>query len=245
MKKFILALALLLAISVPQISASAEDVRYSQITDEGVYLYIDSTLTLKWFELPVGYFVKVISISHSSAKVEYKSNDPTIPSAKGYVSTEDLFVVDYTPQVLFPSVTFTVNQNCLLYTDTDLTLSQTLTQGSTVDYYGIIEKNDGKTYVYGFVNTLSGDEYVGYVLSSCISNFEIPFLPIEKEEEIIDSSSETVSESVEENGFGNALQLVVIIAVSIVAISIVYLLFKPSQKKAKDEVVTDSEWDDE
>ena len=70
-------------------------------------------------------------------------------------------------------------------------------------------------------------------------------MPIEKEEEIIDSSSETVSESVEENGFGNALQLVVIIAVSIVAISIVYLLFKPSQKKAKDEVVTDSEWDDE
>ncbi|MBQ4098730.1 MAG: hypothetical protein IJC87_01225 [Clostridia bacterium] len=246
MKKYFLLLVLFLALVTPTLSARADNVRYSQITTEGVSLYIDSTLTIKWFDLPVGYCVKVLSVSHFSAKVEYKSDDPKLPSAKGYVSTEHLNVLTETPQVLFPSVTFTVNQNCLLYKDTDFTISETITQGSTVDYYGTIQKDDGKLYVYGFVKTLSGDEYVGYVPSPALSNFEIPFLPIEKEEEIVESSSESTSDAPSSvSGHGNTLQLVVIIAVSIVAISIVYLLFKPSQKKAKDEVVTESEWDDE
>jgi hypothetical protein len=207
-------------------------------------LYIDSTLTIKWFELPVGYFVKVLSISHSSAKVEYKCDDRNLPSAKGYISTEHLNIVSEIPQVIFPSATFKVNQNCLLYTNTDLSIYETITQGSVLDYYGIIEKSDGKTYAYGFVKTLSGDEYVGYLLSSCLSDFKIPNLPIEKEEDEIQSSSDITSETNEPASYGNALQLVIIIAVSIVAISIVYLLFKPTPSKAKDEVATESEWDD-
>ena len=245
MKKFILFVALLLTISYSPVTANAEEIRYSQIATEGVILYIDSTLTIKWFELPVGYCVKVLSISHSSAKVEYKSDDKNLPSAKGYVSTEHLNIVSEIPQVTFPSSTFRVNQNCLLYTDTDLSLSETITQGSVLNYYGIIEKGEGKTYVYGFVTTLSGDEYVGYILSSCLTDFKIPILPIEKEEDESQSSSEFTSETSQTESFGNTLQLVVIIAVSIVSISIVYLLFKPSPSKAKDEVKSESDWDDE
>ena len=244
MKRFILFFALLLTISFPNLSAKAEGVRYSQILTEGVTLYIDSTLTIKWFELPVGYYVKVLSVSHSSAKVEYKSDNSNIPSAKGYISTEHLNIVDTVPQIVFPSCSFTLNQNCLLYKDTDLTLSETVTQGSVIEYYGIIRKNDGKSYVYGFVRTLSGDEYVGYVLSSCLTDFQIPFLPIEKEEETVDSSSQPSSDITPSDSLPNTLQLVVIIAVSIVAISIVYLLFKPSSSKAKDEVATGNEWND-
>ena len=245
MKKIILFVALLFTISYTPLSAKAEEIRYSQIKTDGVMLYIDSTLTIKWFELPVGYYVKVLSISHSSVKVEYKSDDRSLPSAKGYVSTEHLNIVNEIPQIAFPSTTFKVNQNCLLYTDTDLSLSETVTQGSVLDYYGIIEKDDGKTYVYGFVKTLSGDEYVGYLLSSCLSDFKIPNLPIEKEEDLKESSSVITSETNQPQSYGNTLQLVIIVAVSIVAISIVYLLFKPSPSKAKDEVATESEWDDE
>ena len=244
MKKIVLIFTLFLSFTIPILSVRAETVRYSQIANEGIYLYIDSTLSIKWFELPVGYCVKVISVSHSSAKVEYKSDDPKIPSAKGYVSTENLNILTDVPQIAFPSATFSVNQNCLLYKDTDLTISETVTQGSTIDYYGIIEKDDGKTYVYGFVKTVSGDEYVGYVLSSCLTDFSVPFLPIETEP---DSEPDFESSSVgtSEQNYGNTLQLVVIIAVSIVAISIVYLWFKPSQTKAKDEVATNDEWSDE
>ena len=47
------------------------------------------------------------------------------------------------------------------------------------------------------------------------------------------------------NDLGNSLQLVVIIAVSLVSISIVYVLFRPSKPKAQDEVISLNEFEDE
>lgn len=124
---------------------------------------MDSSLTVPWFVLPYGYYVKVLSINGVSAKVEYRGDTPAKPSAKGYVATDELHIVEEVPQVVYPALTLTVNQTCMLYKDTDFTITETITQNSTVDYYGILAKPDGEKYVFGLVSTTSGDKYLGYI----------------------------------------------------------------------------------
>ena len=133
----------------------------------------------------------------------------------------------------------------MLYKDTDLSLSETVTQNSVIDYYGIITKAGGEVYIYGFVTTSSGDKYVGYIPSSAVYDFSVPALKIEDEKESVVISSEKESFATVDNSLGNNLQLVIIIAVSAVAISIVYLLFRPTPVKARDEAVSLYDYDDE
>ncbi len=227
---------------------AAGGVRYSRIMSEDVVLYMDSSLAVPWFTLPYSYYVKVISINGSSAKVEYRGDNPSKPSAKGYIGTDELNIVEEEPPVLYPSLTLTVNQTCMLYKDSDFTFSETLTQNSTVDFYGTIVRPNGEKYVYGLATTTSGDKYLGYAPVSAVFSFVVPVLKIE-EESATESESETVSGN---NGdsvsaaLGSGVQLAVIIGVSAVAISIVYLLFRPSGKgRAKDEAITDSRFDDD
>ena len=247
MKKFILLLLTTILVLYPTTFAYADDVKFSRIEADSVILYIDPSLTMEWFTLPVGYYVKVLSVSHSSAKVEYKSDNPTKPSAKGYISIDHLNIVDYTPTTLYPNLVLTVNQNCMLYKDIDLTMSETVTQNSTIDYYGLMTKTNGEKYIYGYVTTSSGDKYVGYLPISAVNDFVIPYLPIteEKTESLPDSQPYIEESKPVTNALGNSLQLVIIIAVSIIAISIVYLLFKPSPTKASDEVLTMDDFYDE
>ena len=246
MKKLILLLILTLIPLNFSADAKADGVKYSRVLTDNVKLYIDSSLTMEWFTLPVGYYVKVISVSTSSAKVEYKCDNPSKPSTKGYIATEHLNIVDEVPTTLFPSLVLTVNQNCMLFKDVDLTISETVTQNSTIDFYGITVKPNGEKYIYGFVTTTSGDKYVGYLQSSAVYDFIVPSLPINEtsSESLIESSS-SLEEQPVKNGLGNSLQLVIIIAVSVIAISVVYLLFKPASTKASDEALTMDDFYDE
>lgn len=245
MKRFILLFVLIANLFIPSTVAKADETRYSRILTEDVMLYIDSSLAVEWFTLPLGYYVKVLSVTPTAVKVEYKSDNPSRPSAKGYVSPEHLNVVTQTPPVLFPNLVLTVNQNCMLFKDTDFSISETVTQNSTVDYYGILETPNGEKYIYGYVNTASGDKYVGYLPLSAVYDFSPPSLPIESNTESSAEQDSVQNSNEVSNGLGNSLQLVIIIAVSVVAISIVYLLFKPSPSKAKDEVLSTADWDEE
>lgn len=239
MKKIFLLLLATIFTFCPSTIAYAEEVKFSRIVENDVTLYIDPSLTMEWFTLPVGYYVKVLSVSHTGAKVEYKCDNPTKPSAKGYIAIDHLNIVDSIPSTPYPSLILTVNQNCMLYKDIDLTISEMVTQNSTIDYYGLLTKPNGEKYVYGYVTTSSGDKYVGYVPVSAIKDFVIPSLPLTYPSKDTLNSELTFSESKPvTNTLGNSLQLVIIIAVSIIAISVVYLLFKPSSTKASDEVLT-------
>ncbi len=246
MKKLILLLLTVLSIAPKSSVALADSVKYSRILTEDVILYIDSSLTIEWFTLPVGYYVRVLSINHSSVKVEYKSDNPSKPSAKGYISTEHLNVVEEIPPVLYPNLVLTVNQNCMLFKDIDMSISETVTQGSTVDYYGIFQRSNGENYVYGLVSTPSGDKYVGYIPSSAVYDFAPPSLPIIVESSSIEESVEQSEESQSaKNELGNSLQIIIIIAVSLIAVSVVYLLFKPSPTSCKDGAFTSDDFYDE
>ena len=98
-------------------SARAAGEKYSRILSEDVMMYMDSSLSVPWFTLPYSYYVKVLSVSGTSAKVEYRGDNPSRPSAKGYIKTEDLNFAEEIPQTPYPAVTLTVNQTCLLYKD--------------------------------------------------------------------------------------------------------------------------------
>ncbi len=256
MKKSILVLVAMFILSIFPVCeatshygvAAAGGARYSRIMSEDVVLYMDSSLAVPWFTLPYSYYVKVISINGSSAKVEYRGDNPSKPSAKGYIGTDELNIVEEEPPVLYPSLTLTVNQTCMLYKDSDFTFSETLTQNSTVDFYGTLVRPNGEKYVYGLATTNSGDKYLGYAPVSAVFSFTVPVLKIE-EESTEESVAETTSEKEDEPvsaALGSGVQLAVIIGVSAVAISIVYLLFRPSGKgRAKDEAISDSRFDDD
>lgn len=231
-------------ISVKKNFALAAEERYSRVLGENVILYMDSSMTMPWFTLPYSYYVKVISVSGTAAKVEYRGGGSK-PSAKGYIDVSELNIVEETPPVIFPNLTLTVNQNCMLYKDTEFTIAETVTQNSTADFYGILVRPNGEKFIYSLVTTTSGDKYVGYMSINAVSEFTIPVLKVETE--MPDESLSGESDSGKDNAAktGNGLQLAIIIAVSAVAISIVYLLFRPSGKgRAKDEAITSNEFDD-
>ena len=245
MKKFILLLLSFTIFCFSPTVAKAETPNYSRIMSERVTLYMDSNLTMPWFTLPVGYYLKVLSVNGSSVKVEYKCDQPTKPSVKGYIPLDDFNAVDGIPQTLFPTLTLTVNQNCLLYKDVDFSITETISQNSTIDYYGIIENENGEKFIYGYVSTTFGDKYVGYMSINAVYDFIIPSLKIEEKTESVEISSEDKQSDTATTSLGENLQIVIIIAVSLVAISIVYLLFRPTPTKARDEVITASEFEDE
>lgn len=254
MKKFIAAMtaAFLIYSSFAPITEvrgvfAESDARYSRILSDNAVLYMDASLTVPWFTLPYSYYVKVLSVSGTSAKVEYKGDNSSRPSAKGYVAADELNFVDEIPSVVYPSLVLTVNQNCMLYKDVDFTIAETVTQNSTIDFYGILTRANGEKLIYGYVQTSSGDKYVGYLPVSAVYDFIVPQLPV-SEPTSASASENPSSESSSEpnNSVGNNLQILIIVAVSVVAISIVYLLFRPTQSKVKDEVISKSEfYDDE
>ncbi len=215
-------------------SARANEEKYSRILSDDVVLYMDSSMTLPWFTLPYSYYVKVLSASGNSAKVEYRGDNPTKPSAKGYVAVDALNIVDEVPPVVYPNITLTVNQNCLLYKDSDFTLTETATQNSSIDFYGVLTRPNGEKFVYGYVSATSGDKYVGYISINALSPFTIPSL-IVAEETGGEEKKESMAEESEGEKQTSGLQLAIVIAVSAVALSIVYLLFKPSGGGAKEE----------
>lgn len=254
MKKLVISLVTILSVIVAgiftapiaakkNVAAAAEE-KYSRVLGENVILYMDSSMTMPWFTLPYSYYVKVISVSGTAAKVEYRGGTSK-PSAKGYIDVSELNIVDETPPVIFPNLALTVNQNCMLYKDTDFTIAETVTQNSTADFYGILVRPNGEKFIYSLVTTTSGDKYVGYMSINAVSEFTIPVLKVETEKSDESLGTDPVSAKDNAARTGNGLQLAIIIAVSAVAISIVYLLFRPSGKgRAKDEAITSNEFDD-
>lgn len=247
-KLFALTVSLFISACTPTLAVAAESsIKYSRITSESVVLYIDAGLTIPWFTLPYSYYVKVLTVSGSAAKVEYKGDSSARPSAKGYISTEYLDITEDVPSVISPSLVLTVNQNCLSYKDVDLTIAETVTQNSTLDFYGFYTRVDGEKFVYGYLSTSYGDKFVGYIPESAVYAFSVPSLPMDVSVSAPSGEDGDSSSLATENDrvFGGGLQIIIVVAVSVVAVSIVYLLFRPSSDKVKNEIVSECNFEDE
>ena len=249
MKKITALTILFLIVIFPSsIKANAEEEKYSRILSSDVVLYMDASLSLPWFTLPYSYYVKVLSVGGASAKVEYKGDSPLKPSVKGYLPITSLNIVETPPPAPYPTSTFTISQTCLMYKDSNFAYSETVTENSSIEYYGEITRQGGEKYIYGYVTLTTGDKYVGFVSQSALVNFALPTLPVEPPEpEAPESNSELQSEttSKSDNSLGENIQIIIFVAISVVAISIVYLLFRPSSDKAKEGVISENSFDDD
>ena len=238
-RRFFCVLILIMFTAFPfGFSAFADASEYSRVLSEDVVLYMDSDLTRPWFTLPYSYYVKVLSVGVRSVKVEYKGDSAAHPSVKGYIPIENLSYAAE-PAAPYPVVTFEIGASCLLYRDTNFTYFETVAENSAVDFYGVYTGKNGKEYIFGFVSAASGDNYMGFIEKSAIKNFVVPRLIVEEEKP--EEVSETVEskESSPKTVNGDGLQIVIVVGISVVAISIVYLLFRPSPKRAGEEAISD------
>lgn len=245
MKKFISALFVLIAVFTPcEIALADGDFNYSRILDENVVMYMDSDLASPWFTLPYSYYVRILSVGTKSVKVEYKGESANKPSVKGYIPIEKLNAASDV-SAPYPSVTFSIGASCLMFKDTNFNYAETIAENSVIDFYGTYIGKNGKEYVFGYVSAASGDNYMGYIEISSVINFAVPRLPVEVVKPEVESESEKTEQPVADgNALGDNLQIIIIVGISVVAISIVYLLFRPVPQRAREEALTDNYKDD-
>lgn len=219
------------------VTAYAEVPRYGRILTEDAGFYSDKGDNFKFY-IPYSYYVKILSIGELYTKVSYGYEDNKYPIITGYVYNEDLRLSEHIPTAPFAVITLTVISDGVLFGNIDLTEQKVgICSGKQVFYYGDAYATNGEDLCY-----VCCDGYLGYMRTSCFSPFTIKLNPdpIETSEsdESIDSGNGSVKPSVFKN---DKIQLMIIACVSVVAVSIVYLLFKPQDTRLKNNTQDEDE----
>lgn len=210
---------------------SALKYEYARILTENTLFYADPNCSIAKFYLPYGYFVKVLSVSEDSVRVLYMDDNAEIPAREGYIKTSCLH--PYAGEVAnpYPSVTLTLSFDEVLFADSKLSSPKTvLSSNVKAAFYGETVIG-GEKYYYVYAKG-----YVGYVRKSAFLNAEIPAHPLPVKQNSDKNRSPDTDENSQKqttpyaSGFDSTVKTVIIIAVSLVALSVVYLLFKPSAK---------------
>lgn len=185
---------------------------YARVTQEDVYLYSQPQAESGLFILPRSYFVKITGETGDYYRVEYLTGTSATP-VRGYCRTDDVEPVDYIPETPF-----------LLY-DTEVTFtvgSADLPDGFFTEYtvpaafYGTFYYGSS---VYYYVN-MNGE--FGYVPASACPPLDYP----ENTEHMPAETPETPQES---GGNANAVNIILICALSVAALGAVYFLFRPAK----------------
>lgn len=228
----------------PTIAFAAEYDEYARILNDNTVMFADPNCTIAKFNLPYSYFVKVLAVNEYSVKVSYMDGKNNMPACIGYIKTADYYTFDYIPDSPYPQVTLTVLSSEVLFSDkAGQTPKTVLSEYATALYYGYVV-TEGVEFYYVYSNG-----FVGYVRKNAFINTQIPphTIPIESvsSEELsadnsIFSQQQTTPAATELDA---VLKTIVIIAVSLVALSVVYLLFRPNAK-VKDIALT-KDYDDD
>ena len=211
---------------------------YYRIIGENVFLYkqptLESTLENIYFKLPQSYFVKLISQQENVLYVEYDG-------ICGYVSTNDLqqcFSTPSVPYALNLSLEIIEACNVVVYS----------TPSSTGEYVGLIPFNATNIKYYGSVN---GQEVMpdqgsvwhfvryqsfeqgvlfGYVYAPLTTN--LSDVPTNTEEvQTTPDDIQQVSGSPVSAEFKSTDTVLVIVGLAVLALVLLYLLFKPDKRK--------------
>ena len=211
---------------------------YSRILDENTVFYADPGCTIAKFVLPYGYFVKVLAVTEDSVAVRYMDESANIPARDGFILTKCYYPCEYTStDSPYPDCKFKLASDEVLFSDSKATIPKTvLTTDKICNFYGYCSINGEEFYcVYA-------NGYIGYVRAKAFADATVPphSLPIKSETEGDKSGStqDNVSEidfsekqtTPDAIGSDSTIKTVVVIAVSLVALSVVYLLFKPNHK---------------
>ena len=208
----------------------------ARISDDETVLYSDPGCTIAGFVLPYGYFVKVLNVNETSVSVRYMDGYSSLPARDGFILVKCYYPCDYAcDDSPYPDCDFELTSDEVLFADAKATTPKAvIAAGKTCHFYGYLEINGEQFYcVYS-------NGYIGYVRAQAFTDAAVPphSLPIKSKTD--SSPSDISSDQTGEfppkqttpyaTGTDSTLKTVIVLAVSLVALSVVYLLFKPSRK---------------
>ncbi len=236
LKKLSIAIALSLYIllsSTQIIKVNASNESYARILCNDAIVYQDANLSEPIFVLPYSYYVKIESQNQNSIRISFGNSDGIYPQIVGYVSLDKLTIVDYIPISPYPQIKVSTDVSDVLFNDFEQKNPYfNVAMNEVMFYYGEI-KNQDKTLCYVYYL-----KKLGYIDKSSLNPFSVPLHPdeikIQEEGGANDGEGENLSQT-PSNAIGENLQIVIIVGISIISISVVYFLFKPSKNKVNDE----------
>ena len=219
---------------IPRKTASAEEKRYLRVMTGDAYIYEDSALKNKIFAVKNGYFVEVVQDLGSYLRVSYGYENENYPVIYGYMSASDLTKVNESPVTPFTVLKLDVNYTEVLFSSIDLSRACfNLVKGATVYFYGYA--GDKLCYVYA-------EQKLGYISADAFNAFTVP-----ENEQITtvfgvtpDEQSEAPDKTAsgDDGGanfnLGESVQIIIIVGISVISVSIVYVLFKPTRNKVQE-----------
>ena len=222
-------IVLTFAIATPKKITLAETENYARVITDGVCIYQDFALLEPLFFVPIGYYLKVEEINSGTVKVSYgKGNYPTI---FGYVRESELTFIDYIPTTPYVVIKVSTDVTDVLFNDLQLSTPYfNVPKNEILYYYGEIDAGDTVLcYVYY-------SKKLGFIDKTSLNPFTITENPdpLPSDEEVTQPEKENAT-STASSSLGERLQIIIIVAISIVTISVVYFLFKPTNNKTDEE----------
>lgn len=222
------------SIFIPEKKATAQEQSYLRVLSGDAYIYEDVALKNKIFSVKNGYFVSVIQDYGSYLRVSYGYDNENYPVIFGYMSASDLTKVNEAPITPYVVLKLDVNYTEVLFSSMDLNRAYfNLVKGTTVYFYGFADNN--LCYVYA-------EQKLGYIDLAAFNKFTVP--ENGQATTVFGVSNETSNVDIEENvqnndestGFrlGESVQIIIIVGISVISISVVYVLFKPTKNKVLD-----------
>lgn len=208
----------------------AEQEKYLRVLSENVYLYENADFTEKIFIIPYSYYVKVEGEFGEAVKVSYGEQNGEYPTVKGYVKKDEVKEVDYIPTLPFAVTKVSTNFQDVLFGDNTLLRAYfNVPKNSVLYLYGDISVKE-KPYVYVYA-----ENKLGYLDKESLNSYFIKLNPDKIEsEETYEEPTETENQKQKFTTSKlsyETLQVVIIVGISVVCISVVYALFKPTKHK--------------
>ncbi len=232
MKKFIAIILSIFLISLQTDTVNAQSVyTYSRVMTEDTGFYSDAGGSYLKFYLPYGYFVKILEVGSTYTKVNYMNDNAQFPFLTGYIKTVDLIPREDVPVTPYPLLNLTVISDDVLFADISLTVSKVGVYANTLAiYYGEVVSETDEPLVYVYCNG-----YLGYMRKSCFAPFIVPSHPEPIQSSSFEDSHFSSSHSKPQTNSTDNLQILIVAGISVIVVSIVYLIFRPGEKRIKDD----------
>ena len=214
---------------------------YYRVLNENVFIYSTANFDKVLFKVPYSYYVKVESVNGNTARVVYGSEQNDYPVIIGYMKFDELSTTAITPLNPFAIIKVSTSVSDILFNDIDRKKAYFNVPSDTfMIYYGEVVDENANPLCMVYCNNK-----LGYVDKTCLNPYNIPLnsdaISTPEIEEDTTPTDTTIAEK--PSAFvGENLQIIIIVGISIICISVVYALFKPSNSKSsKNEYFEDAE----
>ena len=198
---------------LPASAAQSDGYTYARIEDDAVWLYESPDSQTGLFILPKTYFVLVTGTNGDYCAVSYLADTQGRNAVQGYCLQSQLSPVDYTPETPF-----------LVY---DVQVTYRAGEGLPDDFLGeyVVTAAYYGRYPYGSADCyyVQVDGVRGYVPASACSALDYPLNTEHTESAPSDGAQAPAA------GGSNALSIVLVCALGVVALGGLYFLFRPAK----------------